>query len=196
MELLLSRKIQLLIFIGYLLLSVLLAYLWLASGYAVERVVSFYNFMGEVDASGILIFSGVAAALIYRNPSLNYFREIAFLMAFSFSIAQASVAAMEKLTLNSSLTFLHLFLISSIVIFGFGFVLFTILAMLAHSKESKDKVVSEERKKSGDNQSANFTVNLNLSVKSGSEQPSHAPADLAHDLRYSRSRARRSRGRR
>lgn len=35
-------------------------------------------------------------------------------------------------------------------------------------------------------------ANLNPSKKNGSAQPSPAPSDLAHDLRYSRSRARRS----
>lgn len=189
-----SKKTQLAIFISYLFFSCLIAFIWLSSGYAVEKVVSFYNFMGKVDPSGFLIFAGVAAAVIYKSPSLNYFRDITFFTAFWFAIAQASVAAMDDMSLSSLLSPTQSFLISAMVIFGFGFVLFSVLAVVAYAIESKENAVAEEKKKCEENTVTN--INLNPSLKNDPAQPFPAPSDLAHDLRYSRSRARRSRAQR
>jgi len=83
-------------------------------------------------------------------------------------------------------------LLIAVLIFGFAFVLFSLLAMAAYEHELKNGHSNDSEKNGLDPSRSATSVNLNLSMKNDALQPSHDPSGLTLDLRYSQSDAHRS----
>lgn len=165
-----------------------------ASAQTERRVVfDIFSFMNKVDSSGFLIFAGIASGIIYTKTSLVFYRNIAFLSGFVYAIAQSAIAAME-VPVEASFypTIGIVLLLVAVLIFGLAFIIFSLLAMAAYEHELKNGHSNGSDKNGLDACRSANSVNLNLSMKNDSVQPSHDPSGLTLDLRYSQSGAHRS----
>lgn len=193
-----SERTQKVLFFSYILSfsAAIPIYLWVFDAPMYQYLFfNIFSFMHKVDSSGFLIFAGIASGIIYTRVALVFYRNVAFLSGFAFAISQASIAAME---VPESVYFIptkmQTICLITALMSGGAFVIFSLLAMAAYEYEIKNDSSNDLR--NGGKECSSSNISLNLSVKSGSVQPSPAPSDLALDLRYSRSRARRSLGRR
>lgn len=204
MKVLHSESFQKKFLIGYLVLAV--AILLFCMAYFEMRdvnswVVRCFNFLSHVDSSGFLVFVGVAAGLVYIKSTYFFYRSGVFVFGMFFSISQAVIGAVGEITVSSVLAFT---LVATAVLGGIGIMIFSFLAMAVYEYEIKKRGVDGSNLSKNDqfdstkklDQKVKENFNLNPSLKNDSAQPSPAPSDLAHDLRYSRSRARRSRAQR
>lgn len=164
-------------------------------------IIDVFNFMSEVNPSGILIFAGIAAGISYRRYQHVFYRSAAFVCGFLFAISQSVSAAMDNVYRGGGVfcqtpSDVVVFLSVSMVFCGVGFVWFSFLAMIAHENEQKIPKEGGRPSKIEGEPSENFSINLNLSLKTDDVPSAPALSDLAHDLRHSRSHARRYRARR
>lgn len=153
------------------------------------NLVDIWNFIRCIEPSGFLIFAGIAAGLTYAKHSLIFYRNATFITGFFFALIQSAIAGMAAIPPCSKLSGLEYFWLGLTVISGIGFVIFSIVAMAVYEHEKKDSHAGNEI---DGKEAKDLHINLNLSLKNDSAQPSPAPADLAHDLQYSRSHSRRS----
>ncbi|MFI8749070.1 hypothetical protein ACIGG6_03540 [Vreelandella lionensis] len=191
-----SRCFQIITFITYNILAVLAYWGWLALGNEREKIVSSFNFIKDVDPSGFLIFAGIAAGITYKAKSLIYYRNFAFMFGFAFAIAQAITAAMTDMENNPETYNLEISLLAIIIVCGAGFIIFSVLAMLAHSKEMERPSLAVKGEPKTDDVVINLNINLDLSAKNDASQPSPVSSDPAPGPRYLRSLVRRFRVRR
>lgn len=195
-----SIKVQKIIVRGYfsLVLLALLLFMFFADPlYVNSSFKNSYNFIRKIDASGFLIFAGVASAVIYINASLFNYKLLAFMTGFIFAIAQSLIAASDPIVvLHFNPNLAQVVLMSAVIVCGAGVLIFSFLAVAVVGYDLKSLSDINKNGISENVNSAENVINPNPSVKNDSEQPSPAHADLAHDLRYSRSRARRSRAQR
>lgn len=164
-------------------------------------IIDVFNFMSEVNPSGILIFAGIAAGISYKRYQHVFYRNAAFVCGFLFAISQSVSAAMDNVyrgggvfcqTPSDVVVFLSVFM----VFCGVGFVWFSFLAMIAQENEQKSPEEDGRHSEIEGERSESLTINLNLSLTTADEKFVPAPSGLARDLRLSRSRARRYRARR
>lgn len=186
----LSEKIQLLLLVSLLVLSfiVMVSFLIVFDRYLVNKwYVDCFNFIGKLEPSGALVFAGIAAGLTYTAHRLLFYRNMVFMFGFVFAICQAVISARGSIyVLEPEIMVLMYITLTS----GVGFIFFSFLAIAAYEYDRRNE--KNDDLKSENKEANNKYINLNPSVKNGSEQISHVPSGLAHDLRYSRSRARRS----
>lgn len=196
MDKLLSQSFQkklLLIYFASFISAFCLFKIFTYYGFFYDSVVKTYNLLGEIDPAGTLVFAGVAAGLIFTSDKLLFYKNVVFMFGFVFAFSQAFLDALGPIVRLSGNATFAVFLV---LITGVGFTVFSFIAMAAYEHEKRMERKDSLKPGQEENGSNTNHVSPNPSSKNDSAQPSPALSDLAHDLRYSRSRARRSRAQR